>query len=65
MLDIEPVTTNPVVFFQVGAHQIQLERVDKQLWKVTIDGRRYATFCSESRARAAGRAEAKRLKQRR
>jgi len=59
------VTTNAVVAFQVGSYLIQLERLDKQLWRVTIDGRRYATFCSESRARAAGRAEAMRLRQRR
>lgn len=58
-------TPNAIVAFQVGAYLIQLERLDKQMWRVTIDGRRYATFCSESRARAAGRAEAVRLRQHR
>jgi len=49
----------------IGAHEVVIERIDKLLWRVTIDGRRYATFCSESRARAAGRQEAKRLRHRR
>jgi len=49
----------------VGRHEIVVERIDKQLWKVLVDGRRHATFCTESRARAAGRQEAKRLEQHR
>jgi hypothetical protein len=59
------VNVNPTFMIVVGKHQVVIERIDKQLWKVTIDGRRHATYCTESRARAAGRQEAKRLGQRR
>ena len=38
-----------------------IERLEKLRWQVTVDGRRFASFCSESRARAAGRREARRL----
>ncbi|HEY6106638.1 MAG TPA: hypothetical protein VIV59_11680 [Anaeromyxobacteraceae bacterium] len=38
-----------------------IERLEKLRWIVTVDGHRFATFCSESRARAAGRREARRL----
>jgi len=58
------VNVTPNAAFLVGRHEILIERLDKQLWRVSIDGRRYAIFCSESRARAAGRAEAKRLRNR-
>lgn len=45
----------------VRSHAILLERLERLRWRVTIDGRLLATFCSESRARAAGRTEARRL----
>ncbi len=45
----------------VGKHTVFIERLEKLRWRVTVDGRRFATFCSESRARAAGRLEARRL----
>ncbi len=38
-----------------------IERLEKLRWVVIVDGRRFASFCSESRARAAGRREARRL----
>jgi hypothetical protein len=59
------VNVNATAAFLVGNHEVVIERLDKQLWRVKIDGQRYAIFCSESRARAAGREEAKRLRQRR
>lgn len=45
----------------VGKHLVSIERIEKLRWRVTVDGRRLATYCSESRARAAGRLEARRL----
>ncbi len=60
---MESPDVNPAWTLVVGKHEVVIERIDKQLWKVTIDGRRYATFCTESRARAAARQEAKRLGQ--
>jgi hypothetical protein len=45
----------------VRGHLVGLERVDAQCWRVTVDGRRLASFCSESRGRSAGTAEARRL----
>jgi hypothetical protein len=45
----------------VRGHLVGIERVDVHRWMVTVDGRRLASFCSESRARAAGTAEARRL----
>ena len=56
--------TNDITAFDVDTHHVEIERLEKQLWRVKIDGHRYATFCSESRARAAGRAEARRLRHR-
>ena len=50
---------------QVGRHEVVVERIDARLWKVLVDGKRQGTYCSESRARAAGRDEAKRRAQRR
>ncbi len=47
--------------FEVRTHQVCIERVDVHRWHVTVDGRRLASFCSESRARNAGRTEARRL----
>jgi hypothetical protein len=51
----------PRASFSVRAHVVGIERIEKNRFVVTVDGRRFATFCSESRARAAGRLEARRL----
>jgi uncharacterized DUF497 family protein len=45
----------------VGKHIVSIERIEKLRWRVAVDGQRLATYCSESRARAAGRLEARRL----
>jgi hypothetical protein len=47
--------------FPVRTHVITLECLERLRWRVSVDGRLLATFCSESRARAAGRTEARRL----
>ncbi len=47
--------------FSVRTHSVTLERLEKCRWRVSVDGRLLASFCSESRARAAGRTEARRL----
>ncbi len=47
--------------FEVHEHQVCVERVDVHRWDVSVDGRKLASFCSESRARNAGRTEARRL----
>jgi hypothetical protein len=47
--------------FSVRTHQVGIEQTEKNRYTVTIDGRRFASFCSEGRARAAGRSEARRL----
>ena len=54
-----PVPDKAVVV--IGRHTVVIEKVEPLRWRVTVDGRRFATFCSESRARAAGRLEARRL----
>ena len=46
------------VAFSVKSHLVELMRVDAKQWRVVIDGKNYATFCSESRARVAGRTAA-------
>lgn len=51
----------PYATFAVRTHTVTIERLEKLRWLVSVDGRRYASFCSESRARAAGRREARRL----
>lgn len=51
----------PRVSFAVRAHLVGIEQTEKNRYVVTVDGRRLASFCSESRARAAGRLEARRL----
>ena len=51
----------PHASFLVGAHVVGIEQLEKHRYAVTVDGRRFASFCSESRARAAGRREARRL----
>ncbi len=45
----------------VKGHVVGIERFEPQRWRVTVDGRRHVTFCSESRARQAGALEAGRL----
>ncbi len=45
----------------VKGHVVGVERLEPQRWRVTVDGRRHFTFCSESRARQAGALEAGRL----
>jgi hypothetical protein len=54
----------PSTTVAVGAHTVLIEQLERLRWRVSVDGRRVATFCSESRARAAGRFEAKRLDRR-
>jgi hypothetical protein len=49
------------ISFEVRTHQVAIERVDARRWRVTVDGRMLASFSSESRARSAGRVEARRL----
>jgi hypothetical protein len=49
------------ITWTVRGHVIGLDRVDAQCWRVTVDGNRLASFCSESRGRSAGTAEARRL----
>jgi hypothetical protein len=46
---------------RVRTHVVGIERLDRYLWRVSVDGRRLLTFCSEARARNAGRLEARRL----
>jgi hypothetical protein len=46
---------------KVRTHVVGIERLDRLRWRVSVDGRRLLTFCSESRAREAGRLEARRL----
>ena len=47
--------TNPArTTFAVRTHSVTLERLEKCRWRVSVDGRLLASFCSESRARAAG-----------
>lgn len=47
--------------FEVRTHVVFIEQVDVRRWRVSVDGRMLASFCSESRARTAGRNEARRL----
>lgn len=53
--------TPPRATFRVRAHEIGIEQLERNRYLVTVDGQRFASFCSESRARAAGRLEARRL----
>ena len=46
---------------RVRTHVVGIERLEKLRWRVTVDGRRLFTFCSEARARNAGRLEVRRL----
>lgn len=43
------------------SHVVRVERLERLRWRVSVDGRPLFTFCSESRARDAGRLEARRL----
>ena len=45
----------------VGTHTVSIERLERLRWRVSVDGQRLATYCTESRARSAGRQEARRL----
>jgi hypothetical protein len=45
----------------IGRHKVFIEKLEPLRWRVWVDGRRLATFCTEGRARAAGRLEARRL----
>jgi hypothetical protein len=45
----------------VGGHLVGVERLERLRWRVSVDGRRLYTFCSQARARAAGVLEARRL----
>jgi len=45
----------------VRGHVVGVERLERLRWRVSVDGRRLFTFCSEARARAAGVLEARRL----
>ena len=36
---------------KIGNHVVGVERLEKLRWRVSVDGRRLFTFCSESRAR--------------
>jgi hypothetical protein len=46
---------------RVRSHVVGIERLERLRWRVSVDGRRLFTFCSEARARDAGRLEARRL----
>ena len=46
---------------KVRSHVIGIERLERLRWRVSVDGQRLFTFCSEARARDAGRLEARRL----
>jgi hypothetical protein len=47
--------------FAVRSHLVSIEQLERQRWRVSVDGRRLSIYCTESRARAAGRVEARRL----
>ncbi len=49
------------ITWSVRGHLIAMEQVDTHRWRITVDGSRLASFCTKSRARAAGTAEARRL----
>ncbi len=46
---------------RVRSHVVAIERLERLRWRVSVDGRPLFTFCSEARARDAGRLEARRL----
>jgi hypothetical protein len=51
----------PCAETKVRTHVVRIERLERLRWRVSVDGQRLFTFCSESRARCAGRLEARRL----
>lgn len=51
----------PYTEMKVRTHVVGIERLERLRWRVSVDGRRLSTFCSEARARDAGRLEARRL----
>ncbi len=53
--------TGSYVEMKIRTHVVGIERLERLRWRVSVDGRRLSTFCSESRAREAGRLEARRL----
>ncbi len=53
--------SNAYTMMKVRTHVVAIERLEKLRWRVSVDGRRLFTFCSEARARDAGRLEARRL----
>lgn len=54
-------STSAHVSFSFHAHVVGIEQIEKNRYRVTVDGRRLASFCTATRARAAGRLEAQRL----
>jgi len=52
---------DPHSAFTVRSHLVGIDRLEKNRWRVSVDGSYLASFCTESRARAAGRIEARRL----
>jgi hypothetical protein len=46
---------------KVRTHVVAIERLERTRWRVSVDGKRLYTFCTEARARDAGRLEARRL----
>lgn len=46
--------------WKVRGHTVGVERLERLRWRVSVDGRRLFTFCSEARARQAGALEARR-----
>ena len=46
---------------KVKGHVVGIERLEPLRWRVSVDGRRLFTFCSEARARQAEALEARRL----
>ena len=53
--------STPYSEMKVRTHVVGIERLERTRWRVSVDGRRLFVFCSEARARNAGRLEARRL----
>lgn len=53
--------SNAYTELRIRTHVIGVERLERLRWRVSVDGRRLSTFCSQARARDAGRLEARRL----
>jgi len=56
-----PLMTPAYTEWKVKGHTVGVERLEQLRWRVSVDGRRLFTFCSEARARQAGALEARRL----